>query len=108
MADATTPQNTAAAPTTPDEVQKYRSEQEKEYGQYVAVEAISFNGAAAYNPGDPVPASNVAKYGYDADGSVAKLGTKKGADAIAAVQAAAAPVVESVVITPVSLNVPQQ
>lgn len=31
----------------------------KEYGQYVARDVIFINGARAYNPGDPVPASVV-------------------------------------------------
>ena len=37
----------------------YRKEQADEYGEFVALEQIYWNGALAYNPGDPVPKSNV-------------------------------------------------
>ncbi len=56
--------------------------QRKEYGQYVAVQTISHHGVRAYNVGDPVPASNVAKHGYDDDGLVAKTSTKAGKAAL--------------------------
>lgn len=88
---------------TPEEVASYRSEQAKEYGQYVAVAPISFNGVPAYNPGDPVPASNVAKYHYDTDGLVAKAGSADARKTITAIHEglAAGPVV----VEPVSLGV---
>lgn len=59
-------------------VEQYREAQAKEYGQYVAVEAIDINGARAFNPGDPVPASHVTN-GVVADSQVAKTNTKAAA-----------------------------
>ena len=53
-----------------------RTEQEAEYGTWVAVAAIDHGVVRAYNIGDPVPASNVVAHGYDTDGLVAKRGTK--------------------------------
>lgn len=53
--------------------------QETEYGTYVAVTPIDHDGVRAYNPGHPVPVSNVQQYGYDKDGLVAKVGTKAAA-----------------------------
>lgn len=48
--------------------------QRKEYGQYVAKEAIHVGNALAYNPGDPVPVSNVELHGYH--DRVVKTGSK--------------------------------
>lgn len=59
-----------------DTVRAYREAVVSEYSQFVAVEAIDFGNARAYNVGDPVPASNVAAYGYLERGVVAKVGTK--------------------------------
>ena len=42
-------------------VAAYQAEQAKEYGQYVAAEVITIGGARAFNVGDPVPASHVAR-----------------------------------------------
>lgn len=58
------------------ELDKHLEAQAKEYATFVAVSPIFHNGARAYNPGDPVPASNVEAYGYEADGLVAKSSTK--------------------------------
>lgn len=33
--------------------------------EYIAKEPITFNGVLAYNPGDPVPADNVERHGWD-------------------------------------------
>lgn len=48
----------------------------KEYGQYVALEPIHFGAALGYNPGDAVPADNVARHGFLESGQVAKVGSK--------------------------------
>ncbi|GAC1610339.1 MAG: hypothetical protein NVS3B26_16560 [Mycobacteriales bacterium] len=60
-------------------VEQLIAAQQKEYSQFVAVQAITHDGALAYLPGHAVPASNVAAYGYEADGLVAKVGTKAAA-----------------------------
>ena len=62
-------------------VEEYRAAAAQEYGQYVAVEAIDFDGARAYNVGDPVPVTNVEAYHYVERGLVAKVGTKAAQDA---------------------------
>lgn len=64
------------------EVDDFVEKQRAEYGTYVATQVILHEGARAYNPGDPVPVSNVKAYGYDKDNLVAKVGTKA-ADAVA-------------------------
>lgn len=63
-------------PAAPDEVQALLAEQQKEYGSYVAVEAIDLGGARAFNVGDPVPASHVAR-GVVAKTQVASVTTEK-------------------------------
>jgi hypothetical protein len=45
--------------TQPVSVEEYAATLAKEYGQYVATEAIDIGGARAFNAGDPVPASHV-------------------------------------------------
>ena len=97
--------DTTPAVATPEETQTFRSAQEKEWNTYVAVQPISFNGSPAYNPGDPVPVSNVERYGYEADGLVVKITTKAGTEAIKklAEAATAQPTVDQA--APVSLNV---
>jgi len=45
--------------TTPATAEDHEKATLKEYGQYVAVEAIDLGGARAFNPGDPVPVSHV-------------------------------------------------
>lgn len=65
-------------PAAPDEVQQLLAEQSKEYGQYVAVEPINIGNARAFNPGDPVPASHVAR-GVVPESAVAKSNTKAAA-----------------------------
>lgn len=59
-----------------------REEQEREYSQYVAAQAIDIEGARAFNVGDPVPASHVDSGIVPAD-AVKKTSTKAG-QAIAA------------------------
>lgn len=56
-------------------VEDYLKEQRDEWGTYVAVVAIDVNGARAFNPGNPVPASHV-KSGVVAESDVAKTNTK--------------------------------
>ncbi|GLW32274.1 hypothetical protein [Actinoplanes regularis] len=55
---------------------QFRMEQEAEYGQFVATSDIYVGTALAYREGDPVPASNVERHGYDKNGLVAKTGIK--------------------------------
>ena len=62
-------------PAAPEEVQAYLAEQSKEYGQFVATEAIDIAGARAFNVGDPVPASHVER-GVVARSSVVGANTK--------------------------------
>ncbi|GAC1375213.1 MAG: hypothetical protein NVSMB4_03260 [Acidimicrobiales bacterium] len=57
--------------TTPAEI---AAQQAAEYGTYVAVQDIFFDGARAYNVGHPVPVSNVEAHGYLEDGLVKKVG----------------------------------
>jgi hypothetical protein len=54
------------------DVEDFAAAQAAEYATYVATEAILVDGARAYNPGDPVPASNVEKHGYVQLGVVRK------------------------------------
>lgn len=56
----------------PSDVEDFAATQAAEYAAFVAVEPITHDGARAYNPGDPVPASNVAKHGYLEAGLVRK------------------------------------
>lgn len=62
-----------------------RSDTEKEYGVYVATEAINFGTARAFNVGDPVPTSHVERGLVTASGdgqNVAKRDTKAGRQAL--------------------------
>lgn len=61
--------------------EEYRAEVQAEYGTYVAIAPIDVDGARAYNPGDPVPASNVIAHDYEARDLVAKRSTRAGRDA---------------------------
>lgn len=70
------PEPAAAAPAPPMTLEQLKAAQAEEYGQHVAVTAIEHDGVRAYNRGDPVPASNVKRHGYEAAGLTAKVGTK--------------------------------
>lgn len=59
-----------------------RKAQADEWGQFVAVAPIDYDGVRAYNTGDPVPATNVRLHGYEAAGLVAKTSTKAAAAAV--------------------------
>jgi hypothetical protein len=59
----------------------YRKTLRDEYGEFVALQQIYFDGALAYNVGDPVPKSNVEAHGYLDDGLVARTTTKAAAKA---------------------------
>lgn len=48
-------------PDPPAEVSALREAQAKEYGTYVAKEAIYIGRARAFNPGDAVPVSHVTR-----------------------------------------------
>lgn len=53
-----------------------RAEQLEEYGQFEAVAPIMFGNALAYDVGHPVPASNVAAYGYEKQHLVKRVAKK--------------------------------
>lgn len=75
----------------PDTATDLAKAQEAEYGTYVAITPIDHEGVRAYNPGHPVPVSNVKQYGYDKDGLVAKVDTKAAAAVLKADAAPATP-----------------
>jgi hypothetical protein len=107
MADSKASESKAVVPpSTPEEVEQLRAAQEDEYGVWVAVTPIAFNGALAYLPGDPVPVSNVKAHGYDKAGAVKKITDSEGQAVIAAVHAAATTNPSVEVAPPVSLGVP--
>ena len=55
------------------DVEDFAAAQAAEYATYVALEPILVDGARAYNPGDPVPVSNVEKHDYLQMGVVRKV-----------------------------------
>lgn len=73
-------------PDAPVTAAQFREAVGEEYGQYVAVVPIDINGARAFNVGDPVPASHLARGVVD-DGQVSKVSTKAGQAAVASVNA---------------------
>lgn len=89
---------------TAEQTEEQRAAQDAEYGTYVAIAPIAYNGVMAYLPGDPVPVSNVERHGYD-DSQVAKIANKAGQEVIAAVHAAATSQGVSELAAPVSLGV---
>lgn len=101
-----TDKNIPAPVASPEEVEKLRAALEQDWGTFIAVQPISFNGAPAYNVGDPVPASNVQRHGYEAQGLVAKVTTKAGQDVARQLHAATADLGVVEVQPPVSLNIP--
>lgn len=103
MADKPVP---AAPLANPEEVEARRAEQESEYGTYIAVSQIFFNGTLAYNVGDPVPVSNVERYKYADQGFVAKTNTKAAAEVITALHEAGTQQVVPELPPPVTLGVP--
>lgn len=70
MAENTGPTVAESNLTTADE---RREAQAKEYGVYVATEAINIDGVRAFNKGDPVPVSHVTR-GVVSKDSVRKRG----------------------------------
>jgi len=70
---------------TQEEKAAFVEEQVQEYGTYVAIVPILAGGVPAYNPGDPVPVSNVERHGYEKDGLVAKVGSKAAQDMVRAI-----------------------
>jgi hypothetical protein len=101
MADKSAP----APVATPEEVAAFAAAQEEEWGTYVAIHPISYNGVPAYNVGDPVAVSNVRRYKYDEQGLVEKVANKAAQEAIRGVHQSAT-ASEYVAVTPVALNVP--
>lgn len=59
-----------------DETKAFVKEREDEYGEFVAIAPIDWNGVRAYNVGDPVPRSNVELHGYLGQNLVARKSTK--------------------------------
>lgn len=94
-----------ALAATPEEVKSFRAQQEEEWGQYVAAQTITYGGAIAYLPGDPVPASNVKRHGYEKDGLVHKTGGAEARKLAQALQSSAEPID---VGAPVSLSIQAQ
>jgi hypothetical protein len=90
---------------TAEEVANLRAAQESEYGTYVALVPISFNGSPAYLAGDPVPVTNVERHGYLEQGLVAKINSKEGGALISALHQANAPTEVVDQGPPVSLGV---
>jgi hypothetical protein len=64
-------------PDSPTTAAEFREEQAKEYGVYVANQAIFIDGARAFNAGDPVPVSHVERGVVSVD-EVVKSSTKAG------------------------------
>jgi hypothetical protein len=56
--------------------EQYEAAVAEEWGQFVAIAPIYFDGVLAVAPGAPVPASNVKRYSYLEQGLVAKTNTK--------------------------------
>ena len=63
----------AAAPATAEDAVEA---QRKEYGHWVAAQAIHFGTALGYNPGDAVGAAVVKERKWDETGQVVKVGSK--------------------------------
>lgn len=96
---------TPAVPfATPEEVAKLAAEQEEEWGTYMAVAPIAYNGVPAYNIGDPVPVSNVKRHKYLEQGLVAKGDSAAAQKILRAIHDQADVVVEPP--RPVSLSIP--
>lgn len=103
----TDPKTPATPFASPEETAAFVEEQVKEYGTYVAISPITFNGIPAYNVGDPVPVSNVERHGYLKDGLVAKTDSKVGQDMVRAIHESIQQAAEQQpVAVPVSLGVP--
>lgn len=66
----------------PRTAEEQRAAIRKEYGEFVAVAAITHDGALAYNVGDAVPASNVKAWNYDGLGLVKRRATKAAAPVV--------------------------
>ncbi len=61
-------------------VEEYRAEQQAEYSTFKALLPIFHDGARAYNPGDPVPTSNVELHGYEVGVQVERVGDTPAAE----------------------------
>lgn len=57
--------------------QEHLAAQREEYGQFVAAVPIYHGNALAYDTDHPVPASNVARYGYEGNKLVKRVATAK-------------------------------
>jgi hypothetical protein len=54
----------------PEPVVARRFARSEDYSKWVALEQIYYDGGLAYNPGDPVPDTNVQRHHYDEAGLV--------------------------------------
>lgn len=66
--------NISTAPEGVRTAEDHRRAIAQEYGQYVAVEQITVDGALAFDVGHPVPVSHVEKYDLLATGAVQRAG----------------------------------
>src|SRR3954471_14662571 len=73
---------------TPEEVASFRDAQAKEWGTYVALDTITYNGAVQFNAGNPVPVDIAERLGYVESHQVAKVGSKAANDLVAKIHAA--------------------
>jgi hypothetical protein len=74
---------------TPEEVASFRDAQAKEWGTYVALDTITYNGVVQFNAGNPVPVDIATRLGYVESGQVGKVGTKAVNEVIARLHATA-------------------
>ena len=92
---------------TAEETSEFVEAQVKEYGTFVAIAPISFNGIPAYNIGDPVPVSNVERYNYERDNLVARIDNEAGQRMIREIHESTQQAMREVPVQqPVSLGVP--
>lgn len=93
-----------AVEATAAETEKYAQEQEQEYGTYIAAMNIKLDGSLAYRKGDPIPVSNVKKYGYEDNGLAVKVANQAGQKVVQEILAEGDPT--QYAAGPVSLAVP--
>jgi hypothetical protein len=106
MPDKSAPAPAAVPLATAEETEARVKEQAAEWGTWVAVAPIDHNGVRAYNPGDPVPSSNVERHGYDKAGSVKKIASKEAQDFVRGLHEAAQQQSVAATLPSVSLGVP--
>jgi hypothetical protein len=80
--ESSVPEGAAPVAPQPKTAEEAIAAADKEYGAWVATQQIYVGTALAYNEGDPVPASNVARHGYDKAGLAARRSTNEGKAAL--------------------------